>query len=264
MLKKLKKEIMEFRIFINSLPATVTVLLITAVFSMNLLANKSISLPVPWMALDAGIIISWLLFLVMDTVTKYFGPKCSTGLSVFATLISLFFSLIFAVAALIPGVWGEASSSSVTENALVNGALDRTFGGTWYVVFGSALAFIIAAAVNNFSGFGIGRLFRNDPDGAVAFFFRSYLSTALGQFVDNFVFSLVVSKVFFGWTLTQCVVCALTGMLAETVLELVFWRLGFIVCQKWKRNGVGKEYFELIRNGGREHVAENRENGEEI
>lgn len=248
MLKKLKREIKELRVFLNALPITVTALLITAVFSMNLLANKSISLPLPWMALDTGIIISWLLFLVMDTVTKHFGPKCATGLSVFATLISLFFSLIFAVASAIPGVWGEANGLSEAENGLVSSALDRTFGGAWYVVLGSAAAFIIAAAVNNFSNFGIGRLFGKNPDGAAAFFFRAYLSTALGQFVDNLVFSLFVSRVFFGWTLTQCIVCAITGMLAETVLELVFWRLGYKICQKWKSEGVGKAYFDFVSN----------------
>ena len=244
MLKKLKKELTELRAFLNALPITVTALLITAVFSMNLLANKSIAIPLPWLALAAGIIISWLLFLVMDTVTKHFGPKCATGLSIFGTLISLFFSLIFALASAIPGVWGEAVGTA--DSTVINTALDRTFGGTWYVVVGSAVAFVIAAAVNNFSNFGIGRMFRRNPDGALAFFFRAYLSTALGQFVDNLIFSLTVSRVFFGWTLTQCLFCALTGMLAETLLELVFWRLGFTVCQRWKSAGVGKEYFDLI------------------
>ena len=246
MLKNIKREICELRAFLNALPITVTALLITAVFSMNLLANKSISLPFPWLALDSGIIISWLLFLVMDTVTKHFGPKCATALSVFGTLISLFFSLIFALASAIPGVWGEATGASVTDGAIINTALDRTFGGTWYVVVGSALSFVIAAAVNNFSNHGIGRMFRKNPDGAIAFFFRAYLSTALGQFVDNLIFSLIVSRIFFGWTLTQCLFCALTGMLAETLLELVFWRLGYVICQKWKSAGVGKDYFDLI------------------
>ena len=154
--------------------------------------------------------------------------------------------MIFSVASLIPGVWGEADGVSSVETELINSVLDKTFGGTWYVVLGSAVAFIIAAAVNNFSNFGIGRLFRKRPDGAVAFFFRAYLSTALGQFVDNLVFSLFVSRVFFGWTLTQCIVCAITGMLAETVLELVFWRLGYKICQKWKSEGVGKAYFDFV------------------
>ena len=263
MLKIIKKEINEFRMFLNALPVTVTALLITAVFSMNLLANKSIALPLPWMALDAGIIISWLLFLVMDTVTKHFGPKCATGLSVFATVISLFFSLIFALASLIPGVWGEANSTSVVENNLINSVLDRTFGGTWYVVFGSAVAFIVAALVNNFSNFGIGRCFRKNPDGAVAFFFRAYLSTALGQFVDNITFSLIVSRTFFGWTFTQCVVCALTGMVAETVLELVFWRLGYKICQRWKSEGVGREYFMFLNKKCETEACESGEVGAE-
>ncbi len=242
--EKFKKELHEFRLFINSLPSAVSALLIMAIFSMNLLANKSIALPFSWMALDCGIIISWLVFLIMDVVTKHFGPKCATELSVFAVILNLFFSLIFFIASVIPGVWSEAGPLFLSE--IIGLALDKTVGGTWYIVLGSAFAFLIAAAVNNFTNHGIGLLFKKNPDGSLAYFLRAYVSTALGQFVDNLAFSLTVSRVFFGWTLTQCVVCALTGMLAELLCEILFWKPGFKICTRWKNDGVGKEYFDFI------------------
>jgi len=244
--EKIKKELHEFKLFINSLPSAVSALLIMAVFSMNLLANKSISLPFSFMALDCGIVISWLVFLIMDVVTRHFGPKCATELSVFAVLINLFFSLFFFAVSVIPGVWSAASPRFLEE--VIGSALDKTVGGTWYIVLGSAFAFLIAATVNNFTNHGIGKLFKKNPDGAFAYFLRAYASTAVGQFVDNLTFSLTVSRVFFGWTLTQCFVCALTGMLAELVCEVLFWRLGFKICAKWKKDGVGKEYFDFLNS----------------
>ncbi len=258
MLEKIKKEAREFKLFIKSLPMSVGALLIMAVFSMNLLANKSIALPFSWMALDCGIIISWLVFLIMDVVTRHFGPKCATELSVFAVILNLFFSLIFFVASVIPGVWGEAQPHFLEE--IIGIALNKTFGGTWYIVLGSTAAFLVAAAVNNFTNHGIGKLFKKNPDGALAYFSRSYVSTALGQFVDNLTFSLTVSRVFFGWTLTQCVVCALTGMLAELLFEIIFSPAGFKICARWKKDGVGKEYFDFIN--GKTATPEQGKNGE--
>ncbi len=218
-----------------------------AVFSMNLLANKSIALPFSWMALDCGIVVSWLTFLIMDIVTKHYGPKCATELSVFAALLNLLFSLIFFVASVIPGVWSAAEPGLLEETIGI--ALNKTFGGTWYVVLGSTAAFLIASAVNNFTNHGIGKLFKKNPDGAAAYFSSAYVSTAIGQFVDNLTFSLMVSHAFFGWTFTQCVICALTGMLAELICELVFFRVGFKICARWKKDGVGANYFKFREAG---------------
>ncbi|MDE6690514.1 MAG: VUT family protein, partial [Clostridia bacterium] len=90
------------------------------------------------------------------------------------------------------------------------------------------------------------------PDGVGAYICRTYVSSAVGQFVDNFVFAIIVSKFFFGWSWVQCVTCAVTGMLVELVCEAAFSPLGYLVCRKWKERGAGKEYFEYVqsRKGG--------------
>ena len=213
-------------------------------FAMNLLANKSISLPVDWLALDCGIAVSWFAFLTMDVVTKHFGPKAATQLSVFAMAVNLLFCLLLFVGSLIPGVWGASFVEG--SEGVINTALDQTFGGTWYVLLGSSVAFVVSAAVNNFANRAIGRLFRRNPDGRAAYICRSYLSTALGQFVDNIVFALIVSHVFFGWSLLQCLTCALTGMLVELLCEIIFSEAGFALTKRWKKQGVGKSYLEFL------------------
>ena len=75
MKERFKNFFKEFRLVIKSMPAPVTVIFVMSVFAMNLLANKSISLPVDWLALDCGIIVSWFAFLTMDMATKHFGPR---------------------------------------------------------------------------------------------------------------------------------------------------------------------------------------------
>lgn len=242
-MQRIKKELSEFLILLRSVPPVSLALFILAVTAMNLLANKSIDIAVDWLALDCGIVVSWVAFLTMDVLTKHFGPKAATELSIFAIFVNLVACLFFYVISVIPGVW----STSYVEGseAVINGALDGVFGGTWYVVLGSAVAFVASAFVNNFSNFAIGKLFKRKPDGFGAYFCRTYVSTAVGQFVDNLIFALLVSYFFFGWSIVQCAMCALTGMVVELACELVFAPLGFKLCSKWKQQKVGQNYFEF-------------------
>ncbi len=244
MKNKLKKEYAEFRMLLRAVPSVMLALFILSVFSMNLFANKSISVPFDWLALDCGIIFSWFAFLSMDVITKHFGPKGATEISVFAMLINLALCLMFYLGSIIPGMWGESFVDG--SEGVINSALDGTFGGTWYVLLGSAFAFTVSAFVNNFSNYAVGKAFRKNPDGAPAYIARTYISTAIGQFCDNMVFALTVSHVFFGWTLLQCVTCAATGMIAELLCEVLFSFFGFRLCKKWKEEGVGREYLEMI------------------
>lgn len=252
MKERIKKEWHEFGVLMKSVPALVVALFILSVFSMNLLANKSISLPWDWLALDCGIIVSWFAFFTMDILTKRFGPKAATEITVLAIAVNLFFCLLLFFGSLIPGMWGEAYVDGSEE--LINGALNRTFGGTWYVVFGSTAAFLVSAVVNNLSNFGIGKLFKKNSDGLFAYVMRSYVSTAVGQFVDNLIFALTVSHFFFGWTIVQCVTCAVTGMLAELLCEAVFFYPGFAVTKRWKKNAVGEEYLKLREEANSENA----------
>lgn len=260
MKEKLKREKDEFFLLLKSVPPVVVALFVLSVFCMNLLANKSINLPCDWLALDCGILISWLSFLTMDVLTKHFGPKAATQISVLAILLNLLFCLLLFLGSLVPGVWGESFVEGSEQQ--IGTALDNTFGGTWYVLAGSTLAFVVSAVVNNFSNWGIGKLFHSRPDGIIAYMLRTYVSTAVGQFVDNLIFALVVSHFFFGWSIVQCLTCALTGMLAELLCEAVFSYMGYRICKRWKRQGVGSEYLEFVKQREEERI-ERRHNGNE-
>jgi len=240
MKEKIKKELGDFILLLRSVPAWAVTLFALSVFAMNLLANKSLALNVEWLALDCGIIVSWLSFLSMDVITKRFGPKAAIQISVFALATSLLFCIIFFLGSLIPGEWGESFVDGSED--VINSALNNTFGGTWYVLLGSAAAFLLSSVVNNLLNWTIGKAFKKNPDGAAAYAARTYISTAAGQFIDNITFALIVSHNFFGWSLLQCVTCSLTGMLVELLCEVVFSPIGFAVCRSWQKNNVGAEY----------------------
>ena len=52
---KIRNEILEFKILLRSIPATVVTLFVVSVITMNLLANKTL-LQLDWIALDGGIV----------------------------------------------------------------------------------------------------------------------------------------------------------------------------------------------------------------
>ena len=224
-MKAFKNFISEFSLLLRSLSPVVFSLFLLSLFSMNLLANKSLNIPLDWLALDCGILVSWVAFLCMDVLTKHFGPKAATMVSVLAIFINLVACIFLYLASLIPGTWGAFFD----------------FGEQ--PVLGSTLAFIVSAIINNFSNWGIGKLFKG-RDGFLSYACRTYLSTALGQFCDNLIFALTVSYFFFGWTIVQCLTCAATGMVAELLCEAAFSPLGFRIVRSWEKRGVGKEYLE--------------------
>lgn len=240
MLSRIKSLKQEIQVLSVSIPWYMPALFAASVIIMNLLANKSIDGLPSWLALDTGFTISWLSFLCMDTITKHFGPRASVIVAVFAMLTNWLACGIFVLAAAIPGTWGAYFDFG--ELDVINSAINGTISGNWYVVFGSSLAFFLSGCVNSFTNYAIGKNLKRDNFGSFAL--RSYLSTAIGQFVDNFTFAFVVSQVLFGWSLTQCVTAAITGMLIELLCEVVFSPLGYRITKSWKKNNVGEAYIQ--------------------
>ena len=237
---RIKDETETMRVLLRSIPATVVTLFVVSVICMNLLANKTL-LSLPWIALDGGILISWLSFMCMDIITKHFGPGASNRISILASCINLLTCAIFFIAAAIPSNAGDYT------------AFDSIFGGTWFILLGSTIAFLSSALLNNTLNWLIGRGFRKNPDGKLAYAMRTYISTFIGQFFDNFLFSIIVFTFFapifwdgFCWTPLQCAMCALTGAVAELIMEALFSPIGYRITRYWSRHRVGKDYLEHI------------------
>lgn len=235
-----QREAKETVLLLRCIPTTVVTLFVVSVICMNLLANKTL-LQLDYIALDGGILISWLSFMCMDIITKHFGPKASNKISILASAINLMTCLIFFVASIIP------------SNAADYSAFNGIFGGTWFILLASTAAFLSSAMLNNMLNFTILKAFRKNPDGKLAYAMSAYVSTFIGQFFDNFLFSIIVFVGFapifwdgFHWTVIQCMTCALTGAVAELIMEIVFSPIGYKITKKWREHNIGSEYLDFI------------------
>ena len=238
----IKNFFIEIKILLRSIPSLITALFVTSVVAMNLLANKSIGGLPDWLALDCGIIFSWLVFLLMDVTTKRFGVRAANILSVAALLVNLFFSAFFIAASYIPGLWSQSFVEG--SESVINGALDGTFRSSWFVILGSSVAFVASAFLNNFLNMCFGRLFKEKN--FLAFSVSCYASTVIAQFLDNLLFAFIVSYHFFGWTPLQCVTCAATGAVAELLFEVVFSPVGYRVVKRMEAEQVGQQYIDYL------------------
>ena len=239
-MKYLKREWEDTKILLRNIPATVMSVFVLSVVCMNLLANKEMYAS-RYLCINTGLALSWISFLCMDCICKRFGAKAATKISIIVMLINLAMTAVFKLLSLTPGHWAAyfANPDPVVAQA-VNDGLNSTFGGTWYVVLGSSIAMAVSALVNALINEAVGK--KADQGNYRGFAIRSMISTAIGQWVDNFIFSALVSHVFFGWNWTQVLICSVTSMVLELVLEAIFSPLGYRISKRWERVGVGDAY----------------------
>ncbi|MCR5261007.1 MAG: VUT family protein [Candidatus Gastranaerophilales bacterium] len=219
----------------RNIPSVVAALFTVSVVVMNIMANKTI-FQNEWLALDGGFLISWLSFLCMDIVTKAFGPKAATKLSVFAMFINIFVCIMFYIVSIIP-----------TKEDF--SAFNYVIGGTWFILFSSTVAFISSAVINNYLNWGIGKAFKKNANEKLEYVTRTYISTFIGQLCDNLIFASLAFMLFapifwngFHWTFIQCLSSAVLGAILELLMEVIFSPIGYIILQDWKKSGIGVEY----------------------
>ena len=241
-LTKTKNLLIEVDCLVNNVPSIWVAFFFISVVGMNLLANKSIDMKVDWLGLDSAFLFSWLSFLTMDVITKRFGPRASSIISVLALIGNLVFAFVLFIASVIPGTW-----SGTNGDEAIDKIFDEQYGGTWFIIVGSSAAFLSSAIINNVLNWLIGQCFKGDPDSFCAFALRSYVSTAIGQFFDNFVFAIIVSYHFFDWSFAKVISASFLKMLAELIFEIIFSPIGYIYLRYMEKKQIGKEYLDLYQ-----------------
>ena len=229
----------DWKILLRSIPGLVTALFITSIVVMNLMAAKVI-IQTKYLGITGGLLISWIPFLTMDIVVKVFGVRAANKLNFLGLVINLIFIGLFQIVVSIQ-IGGEQDAYK---------AFNQTFSQTWQIFTASSIAFLVSGTINNFSNYWTGKLFKKNPDGAFAYFTRSYVSTFIGQFIDNFVFVGLAFLIFFkisigtslGYTVTSAVGTAVFGALIELAMEIIFSPIGYRICKKWVSEKVGSDY----------------------
>ena len=229
---------------LRSVPSMVTSVFILSVVCMNLMAGRELYRS-EWFCINSGLALSWISFLCMDCICKRFGARAAMKISLIAIIVNMACAAVFRILTLTPGRWAAyyaAPEAAVGE--MIHAGVDATFGSAWYVVAGSAIAMLVSSAVNSLLNAAVGRLADRGSFGGFAA--RSLVSTGVAQWVDNLVFSVLVSHVFFGWNWAQVLICSTTSMLIELGAEALFTPLGYRISRGWEREKVGENYLERI------------------
>lgn len=241
----------DWKKLLRSIPGLVTMLFIMATITMNLAANKIVwsGLVVngtPFISITGGIFLSWLVFLLMDIITKTYGIKASIKLTLLGAIINAFAVVFLALIALFPAKYPYEGASTFFDTVFGFEALSAP--QPWQILLSSTIAYIVSGIVNAIVNGLFGKLFKNNPDGKSAFYCRSYVSTTIGQFVDNFVFGALAFSVFAKfYTLPTLIGIATLGALIELACEMIFSPFGYRICKKWQSEGVGKDYLDYCR-----------------
>lgn len=244
----------DWKMLLRSVPSSVVTLLVIATVMMNFAANKII-ISSKFVAADGGFLLSWIPFICMDVTTRRYGPKAASKLTIFALLVNLLIVGIMALVSFLHIGIGNVSDANPGYNTweeywATYSSFDSTFSCSWFVLFGSSVAFLASGIINNTLNWSIGKLFKNNKDSKLAFFTCSYVSTFIGQFVDNLLFATIVFMVFapiyWGYSLTfiQCVGSAIMGALLELLMEVIFSPIGLKIYRKWEKENVGGNYLK--------------------
>lgn len=250
--KWLSKEVQEYKCLLRNIPALLMSAFCLAVVLMNVLANKTI-VSTPWIDIDGGILCAWLIFLAMDLTAQHFGPRAATKMSLVGLGVNLLVCGIFAIAALFSvggGAWSPSWNYGAPGDAkfeIANEAVNTLFAGSWQVLLASSVAFVVSAIVNNTMNWGIGKLFSGKNCPRIEYVTRSYVSTMVGQFVDNWIFNFLLFICLFqdpSWSLLSVTTCAALGAVVELAMEIVFSPFGYKIVKKWRSNSIGQEYID--------------------
>lgn len=238
----IKREVEDYSLLLKNVPFLTMAIFIVSTIALNLFTGKEL-MNLPYLALDCGILLSWISFMCMDMLTKRFGAKAAVKL----TIVSMIFNLCWCgISYLITHIGLNWSAFYTYNEDVANMAVNDTLGGTWYILLASTIALIVAAIVNAVINQAVGKLFKKDNFTAYAA--RSWISTFVAQFLDNLVFASIAFFVFFGWTFTQVLIYALLLATLEVIMEAVFSPIGYKVCKIWDRKKIGNEYLEWAAN----------------
>lgn len=240
MQSKIKSVLLDYKLLLNNVPALVTTIFVLSTVMMNIMAGKII-FTVGNVAFTGGFILSAMPFLCMDCTAKRFGARAAIMLNILSAVGNIFAVVMFAIVAAIP-----------TPNQDYT-AFNTVIGGVWFISVSSIIAFVLSGVANSLINSAIGKLFNKTS--AVEFYSRSFVSTFVGQAIDNFLFLFLTYTVFapIFWhmdpmPLLTCFVTAVIGGIIELLVEVVLGPCGFAIVKNWERDNVGHDYIEAHQN----------------
>lgn len=242
LVKWLENEVKVSRVLFRNVPGVVMSLYLLSTVLMNLLASVAI-VNTSWLALDAGIFVSFIGFLFADMIVKRFGAKAAIRMTVLGFLVNIGTAILFTIVAFIANASGQyyplADYATLTQ---------------WWIIGASATAFLVSGILDAVVHHIILKAFKRSREGIVAHAASAWGSTFLGQFVDNLLFGLLFTfpaSMIGLWgmepmTLLALIGFALAGGVVELSCQVIFTPWGYRVAERWRARKVGQEYLDLL------------------
>lgn len=225
----------DYKMLLRNVPALVTVIFCVGTCWMNVAAGKVVFNAFN-VAITGGFFISFLPFLCLDIVSKRFGARAAILLNLLSAAANTIFVVGLSLVAAIPTEQDYSAFNSV-------------LGGVWFITLSSIVAFVLSGVVNSLLNASIGKLFKKTS--GVEFAARSFVSTFIGQAVDNFIFMagvyVIFAPKFWGMDplpILTCVGTAVVGGFFELICEVITAPIGYKIVRNWERDGVGQEYID--------------------
>ena len=235
----IKQSIADFK----KVPAWLIGLSVVTTVLMNLLANKTLYSDGMYLSIDCGLMVSWVMFLVMDIATQRYSGKASFAITIFDVFVALAMSgIMFGVAAIpespVSG-WFMGDEAALSLNGLI--------GNNYLVILTSLFAYVCSSGIDIVSNVTFGRLFEKSKffsghtnkrtfKGFIVYFIRAYTSTFLSQLTDNIVFQMIAYPLLFTVICTpfSIFIGALLAALIELVAEFAFAPVGYLAITEKK------------------------------
>lgn len=235
-MNKIKSLIADYKLLLDNVPALVTVAFCVGTVWMNISAAKILFNA--WnVAITGGFLVSWLPFLCLDVTAKRFGARAAIMLNILSAACNIICVIGFSLVAAVP----------TTDDYT---AFNTVLGGVWFISLSSIIAFVVSGVINSIVNGAIGKLFSNRTS-AVEFASRSFISTFIGQALDNFLFIFltysVFAPIFWGTQslpVLTCIGTSVLGGLFELLAEVIISPLGYRTVKRWERDRVGQAYID--------------------
>lgn len=145
---------------------------------MNYLCMKPMSFGTGVVWMDGGLLVSWIVFLLSNVVVEAYDKRTAIWISAVATLVALMVSLIAVLEVHLPTLPAYEEQATHFAHIFSNGPRS---------IISSAIAFFIGNWVNITI---IARMKKCDEHRMrlSSFWWRAFVSTLIGQAVDNFLF----------------------------------------------------------------------------
>ncbi len=194
-------------------------------------------------ALNCGVLLWPIEFVMTDIVNEYYGPKIVRRISFIAIGLLLYAFVCFFVSIKLPpdtSFWtGSQQKSGVPD---MQSAFSNIFGQGMWIIAGSLTAFLCSQIIDVSIFHRIKRM-----TGEKHVWLRATGSTFISQLFDSFIVLFIAFKIGKDWSWQRVLAIGLINYSYKFVMAIVLTPLIYLV-EKWIDTYVGKETATRMKN----------------